>query len=342
MIDLEGLQIDEDSIGDSVFTANSKDSEYFPINIYHDRVFLEDIFNLGFLVDPQNANQDINIYLETYGLQVLSRLHHYPYLYYSFDGAEQSEDNIYKLTYMTMLHAREFGIALWLVKDNSITSNNAVTYFGKGPLDSYPDSFNSNTRNYLSTGDRNDVFFSTDELLEAGKWFEILSTKVVQVEVQEFNSNGPVIDNFPNLPSFHRAINLLLAARKSNELPAKIASYISILECVFCVKGENTQKVSERVAWFVGEDGEDRLKIFESMRKAYKERSDYIHGSMIKYTESKIEERREVIITLDDIVRKILRKLFLPKYNFLNYLPKDSEKVDKWFNSLVIKGEEDI
>ena len=341
MVGFEGLKIDEYALKDASYLFYDGKKEHTqPLLVCHDKQFLDTIFNIGFLENPQYSNRDINIYIETYGLQVLKILRDYPYLYFPLDDLQISESDVIKYTFISFLNAVQVSRAMWFVKDNSITPNSAITYNGPGVPKKYPASYNGYDVNYLATGERKDVYFSVEELNEASKWYKLILDNTIFARVREFKNGGPEFDNIPNLPSFHRALDFLNYARCEKNISSKIALYISILECIFGVKGENTQKVSERAAWFIGTSGNERLDIYETLKNSYRERSNYIHGSMIKQSEQVVRDRKEVVQNLDNIVRNLFKKIMEPKYKFLDYEPKDLEKIDSWFNMLVISGEE--
>ena len=341
MVGFEGLRIDAGVLNNASYLFYDGAKEHSqPLIICYDKQFLDNIFNIDFLENPQSANLATNIYRETYGLQVLGKLREYPYLYFSLDNFQILENDVRKYTYISFLNAVQVSRAMWFVKDNSITPDSAITYSGPKIPEKYPDSYNGFGVNYLATGERKDVPFSKEELDEASEWYKLILEHTIFAEVKGFKSEGPEFDNIPNLPSFHRALDFLNYARREKNISSKIALYVSILECIFGVKGENTQKVSERAAWFIGTSALERLDIFETLKNSYKERSNYIHGTMIKQSEQVVRYRKEVVQKLDNVVRNLFKKIMNPKYKFLNYEPKDLDKVDSWFNKLVILGEE--
>ena len=162
-------------------------------------------------------------------------------------------------------------------------------------------------------------------------------------EIKEYENEQPIYESYPNIPSYHRVINFIISIRSDWTMTSKIAGYISVLECILSVKGENTHKVSERVAWFIGENSRDRLEIYNTIKSAYKDRSNYIHGSALKYDDESRSKRESLIHDIDEIVRRVLKKCF-NEFTYLNYgtTKKDelalSDEVDQWFNELVITG----
>ncbi|MGE6515261.1 hypothetical protein [Lysinibacillus sphaericus] len=233
-----------------------------------------------------------------------------------------------------------FSNALWFIKDNSvipyfttISSNEKIA----------PQITKSSTYYTLSNGKIEDVIFTIEEIEAAFFWMEVLKTNSIQIK-GERKVNPDKIDNFALAPysettSFNRAFQYLDAVRQETFLPAKIASYISILEILCAVNGENTYKVSERVAALLGENSDEKINLFNNVKKAYDFRSKYVHGAHINYAEtSKISD---ISVGLDDIVRRVL-KTMIQNYPHLNYSNKNKESfmnfegVDKEFIKLVL------
>ena len=344
IVDLEGLRIDEnDEISPFIF-CKGIDKHIPHLYFCHNKELLDEFFDIGFLDNIQYAetdvNKDINIYIKTYGLLVLERLRKNPYLYYLLDELQITDNDVVKYTSVLYRYAMDISKALWLVKDNSVTPNSALTYFGSKVQNRYPESYNSCSLNYLATGEREDAYFSKEELSEASRWYPLILDNLSNGTVKDFNNGNPVFDNIPNLPSFHRALNFINYARKEKNISSKISVYIYILKCIFAVQKKKKKKVSERAAWFIGTSGEERLDIFETLKKSYRERSNYVHGSVIKQSETVVESRKEVVRKLDDIVRNLFKKILDEKYKFLNYDASRLTKIDEWFNKLVISGEE--
>ncbi|MBG9985273.1 hypothetical protein HZY91_00025 [Facklamia sp. DSM 111018] len=128
-----------------------------------------------------------------------------------------------------------------------------------------------------------------------------------------------------NYSSFVKAQQYLTSTRKESFIPAKIANYISVLECLFAVKSNNTHNCAERVSRFI-EQGDSRVDLYKKMKKIYGVRSSYVHGGEIKHS----HDLEEYSVELDEIVRRVFKK-FLTEFQSFNYLPNNSKKIDKYF-----------
>lgn len=203
--------------------------------------------------------------------------------------------------------------------------------------------------NVISTseGVTAEVEFNLEELESAEYWYEWVEENVHTIDKNLLSPVPGIIAENKHLSfevsSFVRARFFIENARKESLLIAKITNYISVLECLFAVKGENTHKVSERCAIFIGDNVEERVKIFNLIKDSYSMRSLYIHGSEIK--ERKIDDTPSLSRDLDDTVRKVLKKM-IKDYPELNWRTSNKkfpdvmnfEEINNWFDASVLNG----
>lgn len=235
--------------------------------------------------------------------------------------------------------------ALWVIKDNAVWPEYSTIHF-KNQSRFEIEILRRNNFISNSNCEYDLVTYSESELNEAKKYFELFSKTAKVIE----RDNDPMKDGQTSLgdyltfdaPSFSRALLLLMSARRSDIAFAKISMYISTLECLLAVDGENTHKVSERVAHFIGKDSEERQSLFRRMKKYYGIRSIFIHGSELKL--SKHDGLKETSFELDKIVRSTFKKLMdqYPQFNYNNKEIKEEnrlsrEQVNNWFDEMVLK-----
>lgn len=118
----------------------------------------------------------------------------------------------------------------------------------------------------------------------------------------------PVRDKYYMHSKLSRAYLLVTQARVSQFVPIKLAFYVIALECLFSNddKSEVNHKVSERAAYFIGTDAEERIGLFRKIKKLYDVRSKFVHGQSIKPS---IKELSELSVEIDEVLRRIFRKL---------------------------------
>lgn len=232
-----------------------------------------------------------------------------------------------------------FSNALWFVKDNSVTP-----YFVSISSDTKTEPEFLRRNVYYSDSETkygSEITFTLSEITEAVKWYgaiEGFTIKKKSIEVKGFNKQIQNTSDYLsfNIPSFQRAFYLLDTARKTDFLPSKIASYISTLETFYAVEGENKHKTSERTAFLLGNNGEERLKIYKDISEAYTARSKYVHGAYI--SDDRNKKLPQISKTLDTYVRDVF-KVMLLKYPHLNYNSGKNDKVDHAFNEIVLSKE---
>lgn len=235
-----------------------------------------------------------------------------------------------------------FSNALWFIKDNSVTPS-LVTLSSDSEIE--PEPLRRNV--YYSDSEAKydeEISFTTTEIKDSIQWYGYIEKLLVKRKPEDItidNDAGMVnMSSFMSfeISSFQRAFYFLDVARKTDFLPAKIANYISVLECLFAVSGENTHKTAERAAFFIGKNNEDRIKIFKDVVNTYGVRSKYVHGSEINSkTHNTLPDVSKMI---DSIVRKVLIKFMIehPELNYTNK-KKGRENVEEWFNHLVLSKE---
>lgn len=238
------------------------------------------------------------------------------------------------------VNCQTFSNALWFIKDNSVTPHFA-TISSNAKIE--PVSLRRNVYYSDSQSNYTNTDYSVAEIEEAMKWFERLDKFNAKLERSKVDLSERLTNVSSyislNIPSFQRAYYFLDTARRTDFLPSKIASYISILESLFAVKGENTHKVAERTAAFIAKDKEERFDLFREVVSIYGIRSDYIHGSEIKQKTHDVLPQTSK--KLDSIIRRVLIEMYSnhPELNYRNKKSetmKSFEEVNEWFNRLTL------
>lgn len=286
------------------------------------------------------------MYANLYGVESLS------YLQDHFICYKKNQNSIYNKMERRVIvnnifsECQLFSSSLWFIKDNAVTP-----YIASICSDSNiePEMLRRNVYYTNSLGNYDTVEFSHEELNEVMKWYSILEEFLFKKKSDsiDMSNNLNNMSNYIsfNIPSFQRAFYYLDNARRSDFLPAKIASYISILETIFAANGENTQKVAERTAYFIGESIDERISIYYDVKSIYDIRSCYVHGSLI--SDKKHQIIPEISEKADNLVRRVLKKAYneYPQLNYMNKKDKNNHnsmnniEVDRWFNELILRKE---
>jgi hypothetical protein len=192
----------------------------------------------------------------------------------------------------------------WLVKDHSMECDAIFLRVGT-------ESGTSWTRNFLamrpSLADGTIAAGLDMSLSELQTWAR--TSDSVESYLHDTNSSSLQFMLAKTFRRSGRAIQYVDAARKSANLAFKIAHYCSALETLFTTEAtELAHKLSERVAFFLGERGYDRWAVFSTIKNAYNVRSKLVHGDTLKAAQ--IEELHLISQQCDNYLRLILTSIF--------------------------------
>ncbi len=150
----------------------------------------------------------------------------------------------------------------------------------------------------------------------------------------------PVIDNFypPNESRVGRALQWMWTAFSAVFPSHRILALWACLESLFgSDKGEITHKISERIAVFLEEKLEDKIALYDFLKKSYGTRSDLIHGkNLAQFVQGKLEENED-LLKLDDIIRRCFFKI-LHDERLISQFDLDGSKRESWLNHMVFRG----
>jgi hypothetical protein len=220
---------------------------------------------------------------------------------------------------------------LWLVKDNAVYFR--TIYSNTKDIDN-----SVKTAIYYSTAiysrsdsSFNDIDFTENELIHA----VTLMNKFCQLCPDYKKSHSEFYYRGTN--RIEKSFAFIRTARKIQLLHAKIAMYMSALECLFSTdSGELLFKVSTRTAFYVGVDKEDRKYIQSNISDAYDIRSKYLHGGELKRNKLKNAEYQiSLAIKIDEILRKVIRKAIAQDSDTFAPKEKESEKFDLFLKDLI-------
>lgn len=265
--------------------------------------------------------------------------------FYTFAANVKEEDLIILERGFTDL-CSNFISALWLVKDNSISSDFELCQFDKKQSHFTRRPFiNSNSHCEYS-----DIEFNKEEINEAIDWFHLLtkpnSTPRNEDSLRERYSVSDGIINmdkdyaYNQTNRFQRALRFVSVARKQTVLQPRITYYISALEALLSSSNvELRMQVADRGARILGTTYEEKLRINKVISIAYSFRSKYIHGAVdseksVRKNLKPLESVEELSKEMDDILRK-LTKLFLTELSFVPHL--NDKEFSGWINELLYK-----
>ncbi len=238
-----------------------------------------------------------------------------------------------------------FILGTWLVKDSSVYSdsyywcNTDVGYTVKGHL---------NFQQTNSAGKMSLTSFSEQEIEDAsGYMLQIMNIMISGIENNEqietvYSQESYILNTEAaignNGRSFCRIIILLQLARKTGFISEKINWYCVILECLFAISNNHKKNISEMTAAFISESLEEKKQIINTMRDAYKVRSEFVHGDTISSFENNMQ-LAELSGKVDDFVRRALHRAFGDsKFDYEN-TEKDKKRVREYYRACLRKVE---
>lgn len=239
-----------------------------------------------------------------------------------------------------------FSIAAWLMKDSCISCIEAYHY-NHILSDECPEYIYS--IDYSCTeadGNKTETFFNSKEVERVIEWtYKIFPFFIYGIEdtnnIISSQQGGQVnysVDQAisTNYTSYMNALISLQEARRTGVLETKIEKYCSSLESLFAIKDKKTEWVSAIASGLISNSEEERVKIKEFFRDAYKLRSERTHGDGISYLkDNSRDDLKKFSKKLDAYLRRIYKKiLFNDRYNYRVNDKDEKERIRKLFKEI--------
>lgn len=223
--------------------------------------------------------------------------------------------------------------AFWLVKDNSIRFNTGhLSYTDDKLITVKSNTVNSHYSNCL--GNKDVITYSTDEIVEALKYFDFLFGITLNKEKGGLDHTGAEANRI------NRAYYFIDLARKTYDIGTKVSLHCSAFECLFSVAtAELTHRLSETIANFIGENFEEKKDYYKQIKGIYELRSSVTHGTGInkKLFNNNEEGLNKIGSNCDNIMRLCLRKIISDESLKELYFENNSEKIGAFFLDLIFK-----
>ncbi len=246
---------------------------------------------------------------------------------YSLEHMDQSEvlttasDMLLQFLYI----ARFLITTSWLIKDNSIKFEMG---FIEVPHKAEPSIVSSTFLSGSPVNRKGNDEFIIFSLVELGQLRDMFQEYFVSFLVR-----GSAQAKLDEVNRLQRAIYFLQAARFNSDLGLKISFYCTCLESLFSTDTtELTHKLSERVAFFMGDTPSNRLRIYSEIRNAYRIRSTVIHGDRISSKKTNMVEA--AVESCDTILRNILNKI-LSSATLRTQFISNNDKLEQFFLELI-------
>jgi hypothetical protein len=223
-----------------------------------------------------------------------------------------------------LYRARHFLLGLWLVKDNAA---DVELGFFELPHRGNPSQVTSNFIAAACTcadGRIRDTNFSLSELAWVGNLIDSSFKPEVESPVGAPQGVGRI----------GRALYLIQAARHQVDLGLKVAFYCMCLEALFSTSSaELAHKLSERVAYFLANEAETRVRVFEQVKEAYSVRSVVLHGDELP---RKFVSKLESTSAFCDATLRSVLNLILGSPSVASVFQSSSDKLESYLRDLAL------
>lgn len=219
----------------------------------------------------------------------------------------------------------------WLLTDHIMQCDAAFLQVNLGDRTAW-------TKNYLASQvsfsdgysyQGGDIEMSIDEVKNWAK-----TTDVVEAYFHESKSSPMRFMMEKGYKRSARAMQFVAAARHAEHLAFKIANYCSAFETLFTTDStELAHKLAERVAFFLGQRGENRRKVFDTIKSAYNVRSKLVHGDTLK--QNQIDALPALSKECDTALRKTLWEVFHSD-DLKSIFDAQNDAIEEYFATLIL------
>lgn len=211
----------------------------------------------------------------------------------------------------------------WLISDNCFICEIAYCKFTAGGK-TYWCNNNLYAQSSMADGDRMKTVTWNEEMI--GAWAREGLRLREHLHATGYDIFTDITSN--KVTRFARFLQFVQAARRETFPAIKIAQMCSALESLLSTADtELTHRLSERVAFFIGGDGQQMEATYKFIKKAYAIRSQVTHGSPVSAKLAGITG--EISKEMFDILRKIAFKVICDGPEGVTY--KSSEQIEDHF-----------
>ncbi|SNZ09990.1 hypothetical protein SAMN05421503_1453 [Terribacillus aidingensis] len=252
---------------------------------------------------------------------------------YEFDKHNDEAKRMDLLNYFLKV-SQVVSSCLWLIKDNSISTEQGFLYIYGNEFIKKSVSSNGRTNNFLNaTGNRVETLYTLDELKQG-----------LDINQKQFNSkdmarldNAAAADMVTNKATrLERFNNFLDTARTEIYVPNKISTYCTALETLLSTDNQEIgHKIAERLARLLGKDSTERIEIFNFIKLAYGIRSANVHGDKLPKKFRDLNAQYEVSIKLDNYIRKFFTLVLENEELITLYEGDNKEDLNMYYRELI-------
>ena len=211
------------------------------------------------------------------------------------------------LTFAFLRQIQSLTNEFWTLRDNSIYVRDGFLFvYDKEIEDGVTYKASLSAINTKATTDIEDVTFTKEEIEDLSKDMKLISVEAVRTGEDNYRD----VTQFQYFKSAKIGRKMMAwvyvyHARFINALTIKVLMYITAMEALVSTStAELSHQVAERVAILLSEDVNDRLNIYNEIKKGYGVRSKAAHGEPLKGTEQDV---KDLLVRLDDYMRRLMK-----------------------------------
>ena len=211
------------------------------------------------------------------------------------------------LTFAFLRQIQSLTNEFWTLRDNSIYVRDGFLFvYDKEFEDGVTYKASLSAINTKATTDIEDVTFTKEEIEDLSKDMKLISVEAVRTGEANYRD----VTQFQYFKSAKIGRKMMAwvyvyHARFINALTIKVLMYITAMEALVSTStAELSHQVAERVAILLSEDVNDRLNIYNEIKKGYGVRSKAAHGEPLKGTEQDV---KDLLVRLDDYMRRLMK-----------------------------------
>lgn len=194
---------------------------------------------------------------------------------------------------------------LWMIRDNSVYVRDGFLFVYENVFrDGVTFKASLSTINSKASSVIEDTTFSREEIVALAEGMDVFPIEEVRsgksfrepTQFQYFKSG--------KIGRKMTAWIYVFYARAAAALTIKVLMYITAMEALVSTStAELSHQVSERVAVLLGKDAQERLSIYNDIKKGYGIRSKAAHGEPVRGTEA---DTAALLVTIDDYTRRLM------------------------------------
>jgi hypothetical protein len=221
-----------------------------------------------------------------------------------------------------------FLMTTWVFRDNAINCELGFLLYQRNDSPVVDRNFVAHLYS-TARGEKPIIRVSREQLREMRKLYREamrIPDNLYQLPASQLTSSHPRIS---------RALLLINAARGQSDI-MKVSHYCTAFETLFATsQAELSHQLSERLACYLYETVEERLRHYRKVKAAYMLRSKVVHGSTLR--DGKISDAIATAVDCDELARKVVYQI-LTNEKARQLFELEAQDIDEKMLSIIFSG----